>query len=80
MQTTTLRDVLTSLGTRSLKVHPRGRGTAKMEIDFIAATGAGEYLDRPAIAASVDGETLVLVQSSEDEKWLIYAAFVTMPF
>ena len=75
----TLRDVLEDLGPQSLKVAPRRRGTAKTELEFIEAA-APEYLSRRALAAPAGGETLVLVQCTESEKWTIYAAFVSLPF
>ena len=76
----TLRDVLNDLGPQSLKVAPRRRGTAKTELDFIQAA-APEFLDRRALACPAHGgETLVLVQYTESEKWTIYGAFVSLPF
>ena len=76
----TLRDILEDLGPQSLKVAPRRRGTAKTELDFIEAA-APEYLDRPALASPAPGgETLVLVQCTESDKWTIYGAFVSLPF
>jgi hypothetical protein len=51
------------------------RGTAKTELNFISAC-APEYLDRPA----PDGETIVLVQANDSDKWRIYSAFVSLPF
>jgi len=77
---TTLRDVLKTLGPRALKVAPRQRGTSKTELEFIEAA-APEYLDRPALACSAPGgETLVLVQCTDHERWTIHGAFVRLPF
>ena len=71
MTHSTLRTVLEELGPQALKIAPRGRGTAKTEIDFISAA-APEYLDRPALAAPApEGEILVLVQCSQSNKWRI---------
>ena len=76
---TTLRDILETLGHRSLKVAPRHRGTAITELAFIEAA-APEYLDRSALAAPApNGETLVLVQCAESDRWKIYGAFVSLP-
>jgi len=73
----TLRSVLNQLGRDFIKVTARHRTTAHMEIKFIA-TVAPEFLCRPALVAStLDGETLVLVQSMEPGKWQVYARFVT---
>ena len=80
MRFSTLGEVLENLGVQSVKVASRGRGTAKTERDFIAAV-APEYLNRHALTAPTrQGETLVLVQSTDSEQWTIYAVFVTLPF